>query len=155
LVTDLEAAVADPHVASAEVPSKLSVMRLSIHDLVQHLEAAQSATAAAISTADSYGLQVLDVGQEVKVSNAKLACCQKGAATLATQAQHALTQSQAALETARAELADRLAAVHEKKETDEGTIRKNQLSGQIQQKLREAAAAESERGERSQGSRGR
>jgi len=131
-------------------------MRLSIHDLVQHLEAAQSATAAAISTADSYGLQVLDVGQEVKVSNAKLACCQKGAATLATQAQHALTQIQAALETARAELADRLAAVHEKKkETDEGTIRKNQLSGQIQQKLCDVAAAESERGERSQGSRGR
>ncbi|KAK0750952.1 hypothetical protein B0T18DRAFT_59464 [Schizothecium vesticola] len=133
----------------AEVPQKLVTLRADLDNIVGRLVAAHEATATAINTTDAWGLQVMDVGQEVDVKSTELARCQTGAALLAEQARKDLAESRAALRSAESELRRKRADVRNKEREVEGKRElKTQLTKQVEEKNRQVAAAERERGER-------
>ncbi len=135
--------------AVAEMPRKLSTLRTELDQLVSHLESAQSATATAIQTTDSYTLKVIDVGQDIDVGSAKLKQCQNSAATLQAQAQRDLADTKAALKRAETELAEKRTTVRAKeREVQQQRERKRKVEEEIREKNSQVAAAERERNER-------
>lgn len=133
----------------AEVPQKLVTLRAKLDKVVRGLMAAHEATATAIDTTDAWGLQVMDVGQDVDVKSTELAQCQTGAALLAEKARDDLAESRAALWSAESELRRKRSDVyHKEREVEEKREEKRQLTEQIEEKNRQVRAAEWERKER-------
>lgn len=133
----------------AEVPQKLVTLRTKLDKVVRGLVAAHDATATAIDTTDAWGLQVMDVGQDVDVKSTELARCQTGAALLAEKARDDLAECRAALWSAESELRRKRAEVYNKEREVEGKREvKRRLMEQIEEKNRQVRAAEWERKER-------
>lgn len=133
----------------AEVPQKLVTLRAKLDEVVKDLVAAHEATATAIDTTDEWGLQVMDVGQDVDVKSTKLALCQTGAALLAEKARDNLAKSRAALQNAESELRRKRSDVYHKEREVEGKREeKRRLMEQIEEKNGQVATAEGERKDR-------